>query len=256
VSDDVDLRTIEGLGLALGGGGVLGAAHVGVLQVLRERGIHPTIVAGTSAGALAGAAYASGLDPYALEIRTLQADWSTVGDLAHTPGLGLLDTSGLRRTIDAIGGDLPIEDMPMRYCAVATDVLTGEPAVLDRGSLADALCASIAVPGIFRPAKIGGRTLVDGALIENLPIEAAFGLGAEHVIAVRLVPEVDAIPQRYTSTHVHEFEIRRDVTLIHPKLEHASQWIPRDVEELIDAGREAAERVLGDYPVVHEPPEG
>ena len=246
----MDLRTVKNLGIALGGGGILGAAHVGVLQVLYERGIRPTIVAGTSAGSLVGAAYAAGLDPYALELHALQADWGTVGDLARTPGLGLLNTSGLRRTIDAIGGDLPIEDLPIRYCAVATDVLTGAPVFLADGSLADALCASIAVPGIFRPARINGRILVDGALVANLPIEAAFHMGAEHVIAVRLVPEVDAIPQRYTSTHVHEFEIRSDVTLIHPKTDNASMWIPRDVDDLIEAGREAAERVLSDYPVV------
>jgi NTE family protein len=228
---------------------------VGVLQVLRERNIRPTIVAGTSAGALAGAAYAAGLDPYALELQTLQADWGTVGYFPRTPGLGLLDTSGLRRTIDAIGGDLPIEDLPIHYCAVATDVLTGAPVVLDSGSLADALCASIAVPGIFRPARIKGRVLVDGALVANLPIEAAFRLGAEHVIAVRLVPEVDAIPQLYTSTHIHEFEIRSDVTLIQPKLGGRSRWIPREVDELIEAGRRAAERVLSKYPVVRARPD-
>jgi NTE family protein len=255
VSADVDLRTIENLGLALGGGAVLGAAHVGVLQVLHERDIRPTLVAGTSSGALAGAAYAAGLDPYALELQTLQADWGTFGDLPRTPGLGLLDTSGLRSTIDAIGGDLPIESLPIRYCAVATDVLTGAPVVLDSGSLADALCASIAIPGVFRPARIKGRTLVDGAFVANLPIEAAFGLGAEHVIAVRLVPEVDAIPQRYTSAHVHEFEIRSDVTLIQPNLGGRSRWLPRELDELIEAGRKAAERVLSTYPVVRKRPD-
>lgn len=255
VSADVDLRTIERLGLALGGGGVLGAAHVGVLQVLHERNIRPTIVAGTSAGSLVGAAYAAGLDPYALELQALQADWGTVGDLPRTVGVGLLDTSGLRRTIDAVGGDVPIEDLPIRYCAVATDVLTGTPVILDHGSLADALCASIAVPGVFRPARIKGRILVDGALVASLPIEAAFHLGAEHVIAVRLVPEVDAIPQRYTSAHIHEFEIRSDVTLIRPKLGGRSRWIPRELDELIELGRQAAERVLGDYPVVRARPD-
>jgi NTE family protein len=255
VSADVDLRTVENLGLALGGGGVLGAAHVGVLQVLRERDIRPTIVAGTSAGALAGAAYASGLNPYNLEIQTLQADWGTFGDVPRTPGLGLLETSGLRRTIDAIGGDIPIEDLPVRYCAVATDARTGAAVVLDQGSLADALCASIAVPGIFRPARVRGRVLVDGGLVENLPIEAAFGLGADHVIAVRLAPEQDMIPTRYTSAHVHEFEIRSDVTLIRPKVGKRSPWIRREIDELIELGRTAAERALREYPVVRERPD-
>jgi NTE family protein len=255
VGDDTDLKTVSNLGLALGGGGVLGAAHVGVLQVLRERGIRPSIVAGTSAGALIGAAYAGGLDPYRLERITLTADWRDVGDLSLAPGLGLLDTRRLRSTIEHLGGDTLIENLPMPYAAIATDVATGEAAALTRGSLVEALRASIAVPGLFRPARIDGRLLVDGGLAENLPIEHALALGATHVIAVRLFPEWDTLPSIRSSAHVHELEIRPDVTLIHPKLGHRSQWVKRDLPELIRLGREAAERVLGDYPVVEPRPE-
>jgi len=255
VADDTDLRTVPNLGLALGGGGVLGAAHVGVLQVLRERGIAPAMVAGTSAGALIGAAYAGGLDPYRLESIVLGSDWRDVGDLSLAPGLGLLDTTRLRRTIEHLGGDTLIENLPVPYAAIATDIVTGDAVALTRGSLVEALRASIAVPGLFRPPRINGRLLVDGGLAENLPIEHAFALGAKHVIAVRLVPEWDALPNVRSSARVHELEIRPDVTLIHPKLGHRSQWVMRDLPELVELGREAAERVLDDYPVVEPRPE-
>jgi NTE family protein len=251
---EVDLRTVEGLGLALGGGGVLGAAHVGVLQVLYERGIRPTIVAGTSAGALVGAAYAAGMDPYELETIALRANWSTVGKFTRFPGPGILDTSGLRRTVESLGGDRLIEDLPVRFGALATDVRTGASTLLNHGSVTDALCASIAIPGIFRPTKVGGRLLVDGGLVANLPIEAALRLGARHVVAVRLVPEWDGLPKIRNSTMVHMLEIRTDVTLIQPKLGGMSKFIPRRLHLLIEAGRHAAERVLHEYPVVRERP--
>jgi NTE family protein len=254
VDAEVDLRTVEGLGLALGGGGVLGAAHVGVLQVLYERGIHPTIVAGTSAGALAGAAYAVGMDPYELEAIALRANWGTVGQFTRALGAGILDTSGLRRTVDALGGDRLIESLPIRFGALATDLRTGASTLLDHGSITDAMCASIAIPGIFRPTKVEGRLLVDGGLVANLPIGAALRLGAQHVIAVRLVPEWDGLPKIRNSTMVHLLEIRSDVTLIQPKLGGRSKFIPRRIHLLIEAGRHAAERVLRDYPVVRERP--
>ena len=250
----VDLRAVDGLGIALGGGGVLGVAHVGVLQVLYERGIQPTIVAGTSAGSLVGAAYAAGMDPYQLEAMALRANWGTVGQFKRRPGAGILDTSGLRNTVEALGGDRLIESLPIRFGALATDVRNGSSTLLDRGSITDAMCASIAIPGIFRPKKVGGRLLVDGGLVANLPIEAALTLGAQHVIAVRLVPEWDGLPKIRNSTMVHMLEIRTDVTVIQPKLGGRSKFIPRRMDLLIEAGRHATERVLHDYPVVRERP--
>ncbi len=247
---NADLRFEPLLGLALGGGGALGAAHVGVLQVLRERAIEPSIVVGTSAGSVIGAAYAAGIDPYELEELVTRATWGDFGTLSFTPGLGILDTQGLRATIDEIGGDELIENLPIRYGAVATDLTTSQVVLLDEGSIADAMCASIAVPGLFRPQRIHGHTLVDGGLLQNLPIEATFEMGARHVIAVRLAPEWDALRRFRTGPHVHDFEIRRDVTLISPALAHHSQWIARDIPGLVREGRAAAERALEDYPVV------
>lgn len=250
----VDLRYEPHLGLALGGGGALGAAHAGVLEVLYERGIQPTIVVGTSAGAIAGGAFANGRDPYEFTELVTQASWGDFGTFSMTPGLGLLDTEGLRETVERVGHDALIEDMPIRFAAVATDVGTEEAVLLDHGSLVEAIGASIAVPGLFRPKNLDGRTFVDGGVVQNLPLEAAFTMGATHVIGVRLAPEWDYLPKMRTAIHVHAYEIRDDVTMITPRLRHRSQWVARDLPGLVQLGREAAEQVLADYPVVNPRP--
>lgn len=247
----VDLRYEPNLALALGGGGALGAAHCGVLEVLHERGIRPSIVVGTSAGSIAGGAYANGRDVYELTDLVLTSRWGDFGTFSMSPGLGLLDTDGLRETVERIGHDSLIEDLPIRFAAIATDLDTQEAVLLDSGSLVEAIGASIAVPGLFRPKDLHGRRYVDGGVTQNLPLEAAFELGATHVIGVRLAPEWDYLPRLRTAIQVHEFEIRDDVTLISPRLRHRSQWVKRDLGGLVQLGREAAELALADYPVVN-----
>jgi NTE family protein len=251
---DADLTTVNHLGLALGGGVALGAAHVGVLQVLHERGIHPTIVAGTSVGSIMGGLYALGIDPYRLEVMVSHAQWGNLAWPGLNPCLGVLDQEGLRRTIEQIGGDVLIEDLPIAFAAVATDLVSRTPIILDRGNLADAMCASIAIPGVFRPTIRDGFVLVDGGLVENLPLEAVFEMGAAHVIGVRLAPEWDGLPDFHTSVHVHELEIRSDVTLIHPGLGGKSMWRLKDLADLIVLGRKGAEQRLAEYPVVNKRP--
>jgi len=244
-----DLRYESRLGLALGGGGALGAAHVGVLQELAKRGIHPSIVVGTSAGAVMGAAYAGGFDLDELEEIVVGSSWGDFGTFAFAPGLGILDTDGLRATIDRLAGpDLMIEDLPIRFGAVATDLTTREVVLIDSGSVADAVCASVSVPGLFRPTKLHGHLLVDGGVVQNLPLEATFEMGARHVIGVRLAPEWDALPSMRTSARVHEFEIRDDVTMIRPRIGQRSQWVTADLPGLVQAGRDAAIKALEDYP--------
>ena len=250
----VDLRYEPNLALALGGGGALGAAHSGVLEVLHERGIRPSIVVGTSAGSIAGGAYANGRDPYEFSALVTSANWGDFGTFSMTPGLGLLDTEGLRETVERVGHDSQIEDLPIRFAAVATDVATEQAVLIDHGSLVDAIGASIAVPGLFRPKQLDGRTFVDGGVVQNLPLEAAFAMGATHVIGVRLAPEWDYLPTMRTSIQVHEFEIRDDVTMITPRLRHRSQWVARDLPGLVQLGRQAAELALADYPVINPRP--
>ena len=249
MSDKADLRYEPLLGLALGGGGALGAAHVGVLQELESRGIRPAVVVGTSAGAVVGAAYAAGIDLDELEQIVIDSSWGDFGTFAFTPGLGVLDTVGLRATIDRLAGPgLMIEDLPVRFGAVATDLVTRDVVLLDHGPVADALCASVSVPGLFRPARLNGHLLVDGGVVQNLPLEATFEMGARHVIGVRLAAEWDALPAVRTAVRVHEFEIRDDVTMVRPHIGQRSQWVTRDLPALVELGRQAAIEALADYP--------
>jgi len=233
-----------GLTLALGGGGALGAAHVGVLEVFDEYGVFPGMVVGTSAGAIIGGAYAAGLKPCAIGKLVRQATWSNFGIMTRKPRLGVLDTAGLLATIDQLGGDRLIEDLPIRFGAVATDVKTRKAVLFDSGSISTALCASIAVPGLFVPVKRDGRWFIDGGVAANLPLQAAFDMGATHVIGVRATPEWDILHTRKTEVALAKLEQLENVTMIRPKLDGYAQWSRRDVSELILRGREAAEAVI------------
>jgi NTE family protein len=173
--------------LALGGGAARGFAHIGVLRTLVANGIKPDIIVGTSIGAVAGGCFAGGV------LDTLE-EWAR--HLTVRGVLGYLDVSlsgsGLiggnrlsQRLTDAFGKTL-IEDLPIRFAAIATEVRTGHEIWLTHGRLVDALRASYALPGIFPPVRIGGRWLVDGALVNPVPVSAARALGARVVIAVNL----------------------------------------------------------------------
>lgn len=232
------------LGLALGGGGALGAAHVGVLRALGERRLRPGVVAGTSAGALVGAAYAAGLPVARIERLVRQATWSSFGRVTPSLRLGLLDSSALLDTIAKLGGEPLIEDLPRRFAAVATDLRTRQPIIFSEGPLGPALRASIAVPGLFPPVITSDRVLVDGGLAANLPIAAARSLGATHVIAVRLRPEWERVPVVRSAESITRMEHDPHVLMIRPDLSGLSRWSRDDVPKLIDAGYRAAARAL------------
>ncbi len=175
------------IGLALGGGAARGFAHIGVMRVLAAHGIVPDVVVGTSIGAVVGGSYA------AKELDTLET-WArglnTRSVLSYLDislsGSGLINGGHLSRRLDASLKDTRIEDLPLRFAAIATEFNTGHEIWLTRGRLADAMRASYALPGIFPPVRIGGRWLVDGALVNPVPVSAARALGARLVIAVNL----------------------------------------------------------------------
>ncbi len=224
------------IGLALGGGGALGAAHVGVLKALQECGILPSVVAGTSAGSLIGAAYAARMPVSRIEELVRAAGWSAFGRLRPSPRLGLLDSTALLDTIDRLGGEPLIEDLPRRFAAVATDLRTRQAVVLDRGRVGIALRASIAVPGMFAPVITGERVLVDGGLAANLPIDAARQLGATFTIGVRLRPEWEHIPVVRSAQRIAALEKSPEVLMVRPHLNGFSQWSRADVPRIIEAG--------------------
>lgn len=172
------------IGIALAGGAARGAAHVGVLRELERRGIPIHVVAGTSIGALVGAAYAAGrLDQ--LETLARSLTWGKLLRLAD-PVLdgGLVRGQRFDALLQELFGALRFEDLSQRLVLVAAALPDGDPVMLTSGLLAEAVRASMTVPGLFQPVWREGRCLVDGGLVELLPVRAARAYGAEVVIGV------------------------------------------------------------------------
>src|SRR6516165_5910646 len=179
------------IGLALGGGAARGFAHIGILRVLLANGIVPNVVVGTSIGAVVGGAYAAGhLDTLEEWARGLQPR-SVLGYLdIRLNGSGLIGGEKLAGQLEASLGKTMIEELPVKFASVATEVRTGHEIWLTHGRLVDAMRASYALPGIFSPVLVGDRWLVDGALVNPVPVSAARALGAEIVIAANLSSDV------------------------------------------------------------------
>jgi len=173
------------LGLVLGGGAARGFAHVGVIQVLEERGIRPDLVVGTSAGSLVATLYASGLGVRDLERLALSMDEALLTDWSlPIMGRGMLRGEALARYVrQAVDGRL-LEDMKMPVGVLATDLGSGAGVLFRRGDAGEAVRASSAVPGVFTPVRINGRNYVDGGLVAPVPVRHARQMGAEVVIAV------------------------------------------------------------------------
>ena len=179
------------IGLALGGGAARGWAHIGVLRVLEEAGIKPDVIAGCSIGAVVGGCYAAGkLDPLEAFARTLTKR-RIMGLLDfHISGSGLIGGDRLRKLLEIDLGGCRIEELSARFATVATELDSGHEIWLTRGPLVEALRASYALPGVFDPVRISGRWLVDGALVNPVPVTVARALGADIVICVNLNGEI------------------------------------------------------------------
>lgn len=169
--------------LVLGGGGLRGFAHIGVLRALEEHGIRPDIVVGTSAGALVGAAYASGTTVEQLADDALRLDVPALIDWTLDEG-GLMRGDEIARWVDRATHGKRIEDFPMRFGAVATDLDSGDAVLLASGAPGNAVRASAAVPGATVPVAYPGGHLVDGGVASLVPVRFARAMGAHTVIAV------------------------------------------------------------------------
>jgi NTE family protein len=189
------------IALALGGGAARGFAHIGVIRTLIAKGYTPDIIAGTSFGAVVGGCYAAGkLDDVEQWGRSLtRRRVLTYLDLSFG-GSGLLSGGRLAEKLTATLGDVTIEELPLRFAAIATEIGTGHEIWVTRGRLADALRASYALPGIFPAVEIGQRWLMDGALVNPVPVSAARALGARVVIAVNVNTDLFG---RGTTIHDH-----------------------------------------------------
>ena len=171
------------IGLALGGGAAKGFAHIGVIKMLEASGIHPDVVAGTSAGSVVGALYASGMDPFQLQEQAFSLDETKIRDVRLFSG-GIVQGQKLQDFVNQLVGNRPIEKLKLPFAAVATELDNGERAVFVRGNTGQAVRASSSIPGVFEPTVIGTRRFVDGGVTSPVPVDAARQLGADIVIAV------------------------------------------------------------------------
>ncbi|MBM3174834.1 MAG: patatin family protein [Chloroflexi bacterium] len=263
---------IPKIGIALGSGAARGLAHIGVLKALREAKIPVHMVAGTSMVAMIGACFANSGDISAVEETALKTGWKEIARLVDpklsTIRKGLIYGERIGKLLRSLVGDARFEDLKMPFACVATDINTGQQVVITNGVVAEAVRASISIPGIFVPTTIGDRCLVDGGLTNPIPTEAVKDMGAEFVIAVnvlidpqrskRAAPsrEVDSpvpIPNIFNtliqSLYIMEYEIMKprildaDVT-ISPQVSNIEAFDFHKSEEAILAGYKAAKDAL------------
>lgn len=203
------------IGLALGGGGAKGAAEVGVLKVLEEAGIKPDFIVGTSIGSIVGGLYAAGYSAAELETMFQTQEWLSLltdrdNTLASEPyktvdgvtyifgfpiidreaeGFGVLSGSSIEQLLDsmtAAKGCATFSELKIPFCCVAADIRSGSEVILSEGRLSHLMRASMAIPGVFRPVEVNGQKLVDGGMLNNLPVDVCRKMGADIVIAIDL----------------------------------------------------------------------
>jgi NTE family protein len=183
------------VGLALGGGAARGMAHIGVLEVFEREGIPIDMIAGTSIGGMVGAFRARGQDSSAMKETALKLNVMKMLSLADLalPKSGLFGGKAVINLLQkTMGNDVKFEELPIPLALVATDIVTGEEVVIDRGSVLDGVRATISIPGIFTVAKWRGRYLVDGGLVNPVPVSVLKTMGADFIIAVNVMPDVGA----------------------------------------------------------------
>ena len=242
------------VGLALGGGGARGIAHVGALDTLTRAGIEVDLVAGVSAGAIVGAGYCAGLPADNMVEMAEEIGWHRL--LRPTfPTLSLFDTSPLEDLVTRQTGCRTFADLQIPLAVVACDILTGAQVVLEEGDLGVAVRASAAFPGLFSPIEHGEQLLVDGGVVNNLPVSVLKERGCDYVIAVDLVPPPAEMPRPTNLMDIWQMTMFLMVRGTQPPPEEIDCLIAPAVggfsfadfgrrQELLDLGRQAAERVL------------
>lgn len=245
--------TRKKIGLALSGGAARGFAHLGVLKALRDHDIPVDFIAGTSAGSIAGAAFASGLSVEEIAAIGKKMSWYKMTGLAYS-AKGILSNASMGEFFRKNFPHDKFEDLPIPFAAVACDLETGEEVVLkETGDVITAVRASCAIPGIFAPVPHDGRMLIDGGVIANVPTKAVKKLGAEIVIAVDVLASgatywgtpstlvgiffQSTMMLLRAASRAHHY--RADVVII-PKIAHLRPDEIGKLDEFVKAGEAAA----------------
>jgi NTE family protein len=210
------------IGIALGGGAARGWSHIGVMRVLEREGIVPDVIAGCSVGAVVGGCYAAG-KLYELEEFAKSLTKRRVMGLLdfHITGSGLIAGDRLRRLLEHDLSGLRIENLPLRFATIATELGTGHEIWITRGPLVEALRASYALPGVLDPVRLGGRWLMDGAIVNPIPVTTARALGADLVICVNLNGDIRV---RGTVIQSHSAELDEPDEIVEAVTEERRRW--------------------------------
>lgn len=249
------LRKDRKVGLALGGGGVLGAAHIGVLRAFEELDVSIHYIAGTSIGALISAFYAFGKNWQDIKSITKDLNWLNASEISLSQ-FGILTNKKLGDLIEETLGEVNFDQAEIPLAMVATDIYNGDKVILKKGSVSKAVMASTCVPGIFNPIELGDRLLVDGGIVENVPLSTLQGMGAEILVGVALgtgsareKPEniIDVLLRSFyfsieAATKLHT---KKAHLLIQPDLASFNLISTSQTPELIDIGYKEAKRELG-----------
>lgn len=242
------------IGLALSGGAMRGLAHIGVLEVLDENEIPIDIIAGTSMGSFVGAVYSAGMKPSFMrafaESITLSDERKYI-DIS-VPKLGMIKGVKIEKLIYTLTGGKSIEQLDIPYVAVASCIEDNDVKYFDRGDLTLAIRSSIAVPGIFEPVTIDGKTYVDGGVLERVPVTILKKMGADYIISVDVNPRggLNKTPKSMfdlmlTVYSMMEWQAMEKHTTdedisINPKVRHINPANFRQAKECIDLGHKAA----------------
>lgn len=248
------VRAAPKIALVLGGGGTRGFAHVGVIKALEAQGIVPDIIVGTSVGSAIGALYAAGYNGFQLQEMSIPMKEERVVDWSW-PNRGLFTGKPLQTFINQSIKQVPLEKLRRTFAVVATDLATGEKVVFRTGNTGVAVSASCAVPGVFQPVVINGRSYVDGGLVRPVPAAEARSLGADFVIAVNISNQpqnnktestVDVLMQTFDimSQTINRYELANADVVIRPVTRNIAQGNLDDRHLAILEGEKAVAVIL------------
>ncbi len=240
--------------LALGGGAVLGSAHIGVLKAIEELHIKVVAVSGTSVGALVGALFAFGKHWHEIEKIAMSLNWLDIASVTLTKG-GILSNDKITKMMRKELGNVKIENSPIPLSMVAVDIVTGEKVVIVSGSVADGVRGSSCIPGVFAPVEMNGHLLVDGGVIENVPLSPHIDAGLKNIVGVDLISNIHfKKPKNVLDVLVNSLgialknatrlETRTADLMITPDLTGFNMIDSKQVPRLIEAGFNAAHPVL------------
>jgi len=246
----------SGIGLALGGGAVLGAAHVGVLQALDEKGIRPAAITGTSIGAFIAAMYAFGVSLSEIEKIALDLDWLNISQISLSR-YGLISNDKMGDLLDEVIGEVDFRAADIPLAMIAADIRTGEKVVLDSGDVAKAVMASTCLPGIYTPVEHQDHLLVDGGIVENVPVSPLKSMAVDSIIGVDLLSSqgldspdniIDILVNAYNIATRNATKIQLEAAdlVIAPDLSAFNMTDTGQVPNLIKAGYEATQLMGND----------